>query len=181
MAPKSKQAQPIEPTSESWRLFLADINSAAKKYNYTDAISDILAKYLKNQQLLDGLMYRFYTQNYSRHLVYADAAGRFSLLAIVWPPGKQSPLHAHYTWCIFGMHSGTITESTGYLSANEKDPNEDELEARQLLPGEVSYDPGDGRYVHRMSNYSTGLAVSLHIYGVSSDKINSSINRIISP
>src|SRR5690606_34853383 len=38
---------------------------------------------------------------YARHLLYADAKGRFSVVALVWQPGQRTPVHAHYTWCAY--------------------------------------------------------------------------------
>ena len=50
-------------------------------------------------------------QNYARHLLHADPAGRFSVLSIVWSPGQMSPVHGHHTWCAVGVFKGEIEET----------------------------------------------------------------------
>ena len=49
-------------------------------------------------------------ENYARHLLHGDAEGRFSILAIVWDHGQQSPIHGHYCWCAVGVYQGELTE-----------------------------------------------------------------------
>lgn len=168
------------PTSPIWQSFIGALDSAAGNPKHVDAIAAVLDNYLKNKQLLDGFIYQFRAQGYSRHLMYADPGGRFSLLGIVWPAGQHSPLHAHRTWCVFGVHSGAVIQSVGRLPTVETGDLVDEgLEVQELRPGEVCRDAGDGLYAHRMSNRSAGLAVSLHVYGVASTEIEEGINRII--
>src|SRR5581483_11651962 len=35
---------------------------------------------------------------YARHVLHSDAAGRFTIIAIVWDVGQFSAPHAHHTW-----------------------------------------------------------------------------------
>src|SRR3954451_21116000 len=48
---------------------------------------------------------------YSRHVVHADPAGRFTILSLVWKPAQFSPPHSHQTWCAYAVCDGTLTET----------------------------------------------------------------------
>ena len=48
---------------------------------------------------------------YARHVIYADPAGRFTILAIVWGPGQFSQPHAHHTWCAYGVYENALEET----------------------------------------------------------------------
>ena len=50
-------------------------------------------------------------ERYARHLIYADPADRFSILAIVWDRGQMSPIHAHHCWCAVAVYQGMLTET----------------------------------------------------------------------
>ena len=61
---------------------------------------------------------------YTRHLVYADPNGLFSILAIVCGPGQGSPVHGHHTWCAVGVYAGEITECYYRLTPGDLHPIE---------------------------------------------------------
>ena len=48
---------------------------------------------------------------YARHVIYADPAGRFTILAIVWGAGQFSQPHAHHTWCAYGVYENALEET----------------------------------------------------------------------
>jgi predicted metal-dependent enzyme (double-stranded beta helix superfamily) len=112
---------------------------------------------------------------YMRHVLYVDPEGDFVITAITWLPGQVSPVHAHQVWCAFGVAEGDLTEerfreSSGKLSA---------VKTSVYRAGDVAEHDLDCRGIHRVSNRSRGTIVSLHLYGVSADRLTTGINRIL--
>jgi len=114
-------------------------------------------------------------EHYARHLVFADPAERFSILALVWDRGQMSPVHSHLCWCAVGVYQGMLTE-TWYRESAPGVPVETGS-ARHPV-GASTFDPGKG--IHRLANVSGVLAVSIHVYGVAKDRISTGVNRIYS-
>jgi len=113
-------------------------------------------------------------ENYARHLIFADPDDRFAILALVWDRGQMSPIHGHHCWCAVGIYQGLLTE-THYREGAAGGPPVETGSARHAV-GESTFDPGAG--IHRLGNYSGVLAISLHVYGVSPDRISTGVNRI---
>lgn len=114
-------------------------------------------------------------ENYARHLIYADPGDRFSILALIWDRGQMSPIHGHHCWCAVGVYRGLLTE-TYYRADAGGGPPVETGSARHAV-GESTFDPS-GAGIHRIGNYSGVLAISLHVYGVSADRIATGVNRI---
>jgi predicted metal-dependent enzyme (double-stranded beta helix superfamily) len=104
---------------------------------------------------------------YMRHVLYVDPDGDFVVTAITWLPGQVSPLHGHHVWCAFGVAEGELTE---------------EQFGADLSPRKtVLYCAGDvaePAVIHRVANRSRTPLVSLHLYGVSAERLTTGINRI---
>ena len=43
---------------------------------------------------------------YQSHLLYAEPDGTFSVSAMVWLPGQQTPIHDHVAWCVTAVLQG---------------------------------------------------------------------------
>lgn len=112
-------------------------------------------------------------ENYARHLIYSDPGNRFSILALIWDRGQMSPIHGHHCWCAVGVYRGLLTEHY-YRAGAGGEPPVETGSARHAV-GESTFDPGAG--IHRLGNYSGVLAISLHVYGVGSDRISTGVNR----
>lgn len=113
--------------------------------------------------------------NYARHLLYADPAGRFSVLSLVWDHGQRSPIHGHYCWCAIAVYQGTLTEN--YYREDPADGTPLLVSSMQRGAGTLSFDrPASG--IHRITNDSGAPAVSLHVYGIAKSAITTGINRI---
>ena len=114
-------------------------------------------------------------ENYARHLLYSDPAGRYSILAIVWDHGQMSPVHAHYCWCAVGVYQGLLSESYYREAAAGGVPVL--VGTTRRAAGTLSFDPASSG-IHRIANDSGAPAISLHVYGVASDRISTGVNRI---
>ena len=107
---------------------------------------------------------------YMRHLLYIDPGDSFVITAITWLPGQVSAMHAHQVWCLYGIVEGDLTE----------EQFSDSLELQKKVtyrPGELAERDVDQKMVHRVSNRGIARVVSLHLYGVSADKLTTGINR----
>lgn len=139
-------------------------------------VTAALAESVADPAWLPDEMLRASHDRYTRHLLYSDPAGRYSILAIVWGRHQQSPIHDHYTWCGVGIYRGELIEThyqgqpAGRLPAT--------LGSRHRRAGDMSFDP-PLTGIHRIANLGEETAVSLHIYGVGREKIASGVNRIL--
>lgn len=114
---------------------------------------------------------------YARHLLYADPAGRFTIVSIVWRPGQYTPIHGHYTWCGYAVIAGTlreesfdwVPESRGAAHAGSSD----------RFAGYTCFANAGVDSVHRMTNRSDCDAVSVHIYGVDGPRVGTHVNRLL--
>lgn len=104
---------------------------------------------------------------YMRHLLYVDPGGDFVITAITWLPGQRSPVHGHHVWCVFGVAEGELTE--------EQFPAQT---TRLYRTGEIAERDLECTRVHRVSNAGQRPIVSLHLYGVSGERLTTGINRL---
>jgi predicted metal-dependent enzyme (double-stranded beta helix superfamily) len=103
-------------------------------------------------------------QRYRQNLLHIDPAGRFSVVAFVWGPGQETPIHDHTVWGLIGMLRGSET-SQGYrfVAADRLVPAG---AAVVLLPGQVeAVGPRLGD-IHRVRNaFADRTSISIHVYG----------------
>lgn len=157
---------------------VADLDAAllAPDAELGQRVTEALGRAVAQPQWLSSERRRANHDNYARHLIHADPAGRYSVLAIVWMPHQHSPVHGHHTWCGVGVYSGTLTE-TYYRDDGGARP----AEIRSLVrtPRSLSFDRPLNA-IHSIANRGTENAVSLHVYGVGADAISTRVNRIYS-
>jgi 3-mercaptopropionate dioxygenase len=111
---------------------------------------------------------------YQSHLLYAEPDGTFSISAMVWRPGQQTPIHDHVAWCVTGVLQGSEYEEIFALADGGRALR---LAARNVnLPGTVSglAPPGD---IHRVRNTGDTVAISMHVYGADISRLGNSIRR----
>ena len=114
---------------------------------------------------------------YARHLIHADPAGRFTILAIVWGPGQFSPVHAHHTWCAYAVRSQVLTETLFRLDPDTSIACPASADLRH--PGYACYAEAGMEQVHRLGNAHDQPAISVHVYGVGGGQISTGVNRIV--
>ncbi|MCU1463762.1 MAG: cysteine dioxygenase [Acidimicrobiales bacterium] len=95
------------------------------------------------------------------NLLHQDAAGRFHVLAVVFPEGTSSGIHHHGCWGVIGYLDGS-DEETRY---REGDPGGPPVEAsrHRWAAGDITYllPPEDGW--HRVRSAGPGDGVSVHV------------------
>lgn len=114
--------------------------------------------------------------HYTRHMLYGDPGGRYTIVAIVWGARQRSPVHAHHTWCSVGVYSGKITETLYRENTDGGPPLA--LSSACHGPGTLSFDEPYGS-IHRIANTGPDAAISIHIYGIDQARITTGVNRIL--
>jgi predicted metal-dependent enzyme (double-stranded beta helix superfamily) len=97
---------------------------------------------------------------YRQHILHVDPHGRFSVVALVWLPGHETPIHDHVAWCVAGVLRGREREHRyerqgAGLRAGETVFNE---------VGEVSV-LTSGPDIHQVTCASGEKTISIHVYG----------------
>lgn len=138
------------------------------------AVAAAITAFARNPDLLDGLDLPCCPERYVRHLLRADPDGGYAVVALVWRPGQMSPVHAHRTWCAFGVQQGVLTE-TFYESGDPPVPRA----TRLLGPGGTGSGPADPGQIHRLANLSCRVAISIHCYGVAFDRFGADVNLVL--
>ena len=98
------------------------------------------------------------------NLVHADPAGRFHVLAVVFPEGTSSGVHHHGCWGVIGYLRGGDEETRYRELEREGDRVELEEASRHVWhQGDVTYllPPEEGW--HRVRNPGPGTGVSVHV------------------
>ena len=108
---------------------------------------------------------------YMRHVLYVDPDGDFVITAITWLPGQVSPVHGHHVWCMFGVAEGELTEE-------QFAPSLQVTKTTVYRAGQLAERDLEQTLVHRVSNRARDTLVSLHLYGVSAERLTTGINRI---
>jgi 3-mercaptopropionate dioxygenase len=116
---------------------------------------------------------------YQSHLLYAEPDGTFSVSAMVWLPGQQTPVHDHVAWCVTAVLQGREHEEIFALADGGRADGGPALRlaARTVnAPGSVSAfaPPGD---IHRVRNTGEDVAISMHVYGADISRLGNSIRR----
>lgn len=156
---------------------LADIADAARAdpADRDRLVAAAIAPHVCDPSLLHGIDCPCAPDRYVRHLLHADTAGGYAVVAIVWRPGQMSPVHGHRTWCGLGIHRGVLTETFFRLG-----PDGAPLPTAcvQRRPGDVSHAPADPGAIHRIANLGVEPAISIHCYGVAYDDFGDGVNHV---
>lgn len=114
---------------------------------------------------------------YTRHVVYADPHGSFTIAYLIWRPEQFSAVHGHKTWCAYRVLKGELTE-THYRWEPATSIATAYRSVKRRAGDIVTASPGLAQ-IHRLGNTSNNLAISLHIYGVDQAHINAGVNEVI--
>lgn len=140
-------------------------------------VADALARAAAEPGLLDASQRATQPDCYARHVIYADPAGRFTVLAIVWGPGQFSAPHAHHTWCGYAVHEGTLQET---LFAWNPEPGlAKPLRTESRPPGYKCFAEGGLEQIHKLGNPGASPAISIHVYGIERERIATGVNRMV--
>ena len=139
------------------------------------AVAAAIRELVSEPGLLAGLDCPCCPDRYIRHLLHADPAGGYAVVALVWRPGQMSPVHGHKTWCALGVHAGALTET---YYAPDPDGLPMPTGTSLLRPGDGSFGAADPASIHRIANLSCRTAISIHCYGAAFERFGDDVNEV---
>lgn len=151
-----------------------DAAMEAPPENLHGAVTGALAEAVARRDWLRDEQQQADTAQYARHVLHADPQDRYTVVALVWGSGQQSPIHAHHTWCSVAVYRGEISET--FYAADDGAPVP--LRTVRRGAGTLSFDGGDAG-VHRIANPAGDTAVSIHVYGIGAAKVATGVNRVL--
>ena len=98
--------------------------------------------------------------HYRQHILHIDPRGRFSVVALVWLPGHETPIHDHVAWCVAGV-----------LKGREREHRYERLGAGLRTGATVLNEVGEvsvltsGPDIHQVTCASGDKTISIHVYG----------------
>jgi predicted metal-dependent enzyme (double-stranded beta helix superfamily) len=98
------------------------------------------------------------------NLLYADPAGRFHVLAVVFPEGTSSGVHHHCCWGVIGYLEGSDEETRYRSLADSGDTAQlEEVSRHHWSRGDITFllPPDEGW--HRVRSAGPGDGVSVHV------------------
>lgn len=131
---------------------------------FFETVAQLLRPLTESRDWLPPEASRAGSDDYQRHMLVNDPAGRYAIGSFVWAPGQRTPIHDHRGW------GGIIAVLDGALLAEDFLPRPDgTLEAqppRLLQRGQVAWVSAATGDIHRLGNPATaGNAISVHVYG----------------
>src|SRR4030088_2205646 len=73
-------------------------------------VADQVRLYLPGPEILTAAERQRSPDGYVCHPLHTEPDGAFSVCAVVWRPGQQTPIHDHVAWCVVGVLQGAEDE-----------------------------------------------------------------------
>ncbi|HTS96236.1 MAG TPA: cysteine dioxygenase family protein [Streptosporangiaceae bacterium] len=133
-----------------------------------------LRRHLPGPEILTARERAGRPDGYASHTLHAEPDGAFSVCALVWRPGQQTPIHDHVAWCVTGVVQGAEYEEL--FALRERETALEQVGRAVNEAGQVTgfAPPGD---IHRVRNHGHDVAISLHVYGADISRLGSSVRR----
>jgi 3-mercaptopropionate dioxygenase len=142
------------------------VGSGCSVEDLVKEIAPLKAELLKTADLIperfhEGLEHVPYTRN----LLHADPEGRFTVMALAWGAGRQSPIHDHETWGVVGVYASGI-DVVDYHPPEEGAALVEKEQLRAEAGEVISIYPPRSHNIHRMSNVrNRETTLTIHTYG----------------
>ncbi|WP_272475448.1 cysteine dioxygenase family protein [Baekduia alba] len=161
--------QPVDQLARLAAGVRTAIDARADWSHTASAVADQLRAHLPRPDVLTPEQRLGAPERAAGHTLHVEPDGSFSITAVVWRPGQQTPIHDHTTWCVFGVVQGSEHEDIYDADLNL-------VGAEDNRVGDVNgfAPPGD---IHRVHNTGEEVAISIHIYGTDITRIGSSVRR----
>src|ERR671911_1855089 len=171
--PRRPGIDPAAPASPGLDELAAAVRKAVGKragwQETAQLVASELERHLPAPSILTAEQRTGDPETYRSHVLYSEADGSFSIVALVWRPGQVTRIHDHVTWCVFGVIQGMEYEELFDAELHLVGRSDNHV-------GEVSgfAPPGD---IHRVHNTGGTTAISVHIYGTDVTRTGSSVRR----
>lgn len=154
------------PTIDRLRLFVVEFATLLSRTQDETLIIEaggrLLEDLVRHDDWLPDAFARPDPDRYTQYLLHCDSLERFSVVAFVWGPGQETPVHDHTVWGLIGVLRGAeisqrFTVGPDGLVAGPRE---------RLGAGEVeAVSPRIGD-VHKVSNaLDDTVSISIHVYG----------------
>jgi 3-mercaptopropionate dioxygenase len=141
------------------------------------AIADRLAHLLAQDGWLAPEDQRPGADRYRQHLLYVPPSRRFSVVALVWRPGQQTPIHDHIAWCVVGVYRGVERETRYRLVEDGGQPCLQVVGSVEAHPGHVEALVPPAEDIHHVAAGGDDVTISIHVYGADIEQRGTSIYR----
>jgi len=126
---------------------------------------------------MPGEMTKASDESYARHVLHSDPIRRYTILALVWKQGQASPVHAHHTWCAYGVVAGELLEARFEYDAEAQGASATGSHPRKK--GDGSCGQAGLAQIHRIQNVRRETAISVHVYGVPASELATGVNNVL--
>ena len=152
------------------------VRAEANQRRAAGAVAELLASYLRIDDLLTEDQMQPDPKKYRQHVLHVENDSSFSVAALVWLPGQETPIHDHVSWCVVGVYKGAEHEIRYELRQQEGETYLAQTGDGLSRDGSVDVllPPGD---IHKVANAGSDLAVSIHIYGANLAALGCSIRH----
>jgi 3-mercaptopropionate dioxygenase len=168
--------QSVSATSASpvFSQFVKDADALADDpFAIADRLADLLGHdgWLAPEDQLPGV------DRYRQHLLHVPASRRLSVVALVWRPGQQTPIHDHSGWCVVGVYRGVERETRYRLVEDRGQQCLQAVGSVQAHPGHVEALVPPAEDIHHVAAGGNDLTISIHVYGADIEQRGTSIYR----
>lgn len=153
------------------------VNGASGNVVCPQSIQAVVSASISSHFWLTSEQCRSNSDNYARHILHADKFGRYTVAALVWKSGQFSPVHAHKTWCALAVARGRLHER--YFKYEPAESAALYRSSREHALGSGSCGAAGTHLVHQLGNPWHEDAISIHVYGVDSQKLATGVNQIM--
>ena len=114
---------------------------------------------------------------YRQHLLHVSACRRLSVVALVWLPGQETPIHDHVSWCVVGVYRGIERETHYRLVGGDGERCLVPVDAFEARAGHVEALVPPAENIHSVAAAGPEKTISIHVYGADIERLGSSILR----
>jgi 3-mercaptopropionate dioxygenase len=114
---------------------------------------------------------------YRQHLLHVSKSRGLSVVALVWLPGQQTPIHDHVSWCVVGVYSGVERETHYRLIERDGQRCLVPVGTVEARAGHVEVLVPPAENIHSVAAVGEHKTISIHVYGADIQRLGSSILR----
>jgi predicted metal-dependent enzyme (double-stranded beta helix superfamily) len=174
MAPSEQCSGPLQWFVEHVELLRGVIPDERE---LAQAVAVRLGPLLANRSWLGPAERQPGEDSYRQHLLYVAPDGGLSVVALVWKPGQQTPIHDHVSWCVVGVYEGAEVETRYHLYQDKAQPFLLKVGQETARAGQTMALVPPDEDIHHVACASSETAISIHVYGADIGQLGSSINR----
>jgi predicted metal-dependent enzyme (double-stranded beta helix superfamily) len=132
-----------------------------------------MSSLLDNDVLFDNDFINKVRNNEIDNTLYRSTSNNFVIQLFTWEGNSTTPIHDHFTWGLMGIYYNklkVVEYSLKKINNNTYDLNE--TNTYIATEGDICYVLPPNEEIHKISNPTNKLSISIHIYGKPIDKYN---------